>query len=507
MQQTKSREPGAGVQGHTPKLLYSQTFIPQAMPPLLGSLDMTSLFLLNVFWVTNVTPVTSGGSASFTYWIIAGCLFFIPCSLVINQLAALYPHAGSLYNWTYYALGPGWSFFVGVCAWLPVVLSMVNAAAALVACLQALNANWIALPWQQGLVILAVLAFVGVFSCQRTRTVQHVLNFAAGAMGLATLLIAGAALTWLAKGHPSMTNFADPTGWSIQLGPQSNLFLLGSVVLALMGSDMPLALGAEIKEKRVVGRHLTWGTILTLVGYVIFTCALLTVQGANAALNTVNPLLLLIATVNSVFGKALGDVMAICLLFYFLMIPVALNLCCARLLMVAALDQRISTRFARLNRHRVPTTALLAQVIIAGFFTCLMYFVAPAMTALGKPADLNSEVYNVLGASLSLVWLVSFMFPFIDAAVLYFRDRQTFRRLRVVPLPVLAISIVAGTLFCAAAVVSTLFNSFIPALIPNSTWWYVVGGAALVWIVMCAVGSMVTNSEANWEALLRNSAR
>jgi amino acid transporter len=475
------------------------------MPSLLGSIDLTSLFLLNVFWVTNVTPVTSGGPASFLYWGI-GALFFIPCSMVIAQLATLFPHAsGSIYTWTSHALGSKWGFFVGVCAWLPVVLSMVNAAAALVSCFQALNATWVTLPWQQGLVILAVLVFVGIFSCQRTRTVQHVLNVAAGGMLVATLLIAVAALTWLAR-HPSMTNFADPAGWRIQLGPQSNLFLLGSVVLALMGSDMPLALGAEIKEKRAITRHLTWGTFLTLGGYVIFTFALLVVQGANTALSTPNPLLLLIATVDRVFGKILGDVMALCLLFYFLMIPVALNLCCARLLLVASLDQRISARFARLNRHRVPVTALITQVLIAGFFTCLLYFVAPAMSVLGKPADLNSEVYNVLGASLLLVWAVSFMFPFLDLAVLYFRNRQVFLRACVVPLPILAVSVLLGTALCTATMVSTLFNSFIPSLIPNTTWWYVVGGATLVWIVISALGSMLTNSEANWEAL-RESAQ
>ena len=476
------------------------------MPPILGSLDLTSLFLLNVFWVTNITPITSGGPASFLYWSI-GAFFFIPCSLMIVQLATLLPTCpGGLYNWTYHALGPRWSFFVGVCAWLPVVLSMVNAAAAFVSCLQALNASWITLPWQQGLVIFAVLVFVGIFSCQRTRTVQNVLNVAAGVMCLATLLIAGASLVWLVGGHPSMTNFADPAGWRIQLGPQSNLFLLGSVVLALMGSDMPLALGAEIKTKQAIKRHLTWGTGLTLVGYLIFTFALLVVQGAHTAFNTTNPLLLLIATIDRVLGQAPGDVMALCLLFYFLMIPVGLNICCARFLMAAALDRRITARFARLNRHRVPTTALITQVLIAGLFTCFLYFVAPAMSVLGKPADLNSESYNVLGASLLLVWGVSFLFPFIDVAVLYFRGRQAFRRLRILPLPVLAISSIVGILLCAATIVSTLFNSFIPSLIPNATWWYIVGGAALVWIVIGALGSMITNSEANWEAL-RDSAR
>src|SRR3989442_8299034 len=117
---------------------------------------------------------------------------------------------------------------------------------------------------------------------------------------------------------------------------------------------MPLALGAEIKDRRAIPRHLTWGTLLTLGGYLVFTFALLAVQGANTASTTVNPMLLLLTTVQSVFGRAVGDMMAVCLLCYFLLIPVALNVCFARLFMVAAIDGRVSGRFAKLHRERVP---------------------------------------------------------------------------------------------------------------------------------------------------------
>lgn len=480
--------------------LVSETYVPQVMPPLLGTGDLTALFLLNVFWVTNITPIVAGGTASFTYWILTGLLFFIPCSLVMAQLAAVFPYTGSIYNWTYHALGPGWSFFVGVCAWLPGVLSIVNAAAAVVSCLQALNSDWIIPPWQQGLTILGVLAFTGFLSCQRTRTVQHILNVAVGGMGLATLLIILAAVGWVVKGHPSATNFADPSGWRIiTTGPQANLALLGSATLALLGSDMPLSMAGEIKKRKAITRHLTWGTTLTLAGYLIFTFALLLVQGANTAANTANPILLLISTVDGGLGKTLGNVMAICLLFYFLLIPAALNLCFARLLVVAAIDRRVSVRFAKLNRERVPVNALVAQILIAIFFTVLIYFLAPSISFLGKPADLNSEVYNVLGASLLLVWAVSFMFPFIDVAALYLRDQAAFRRKQIMPLPLLAFSVITGTVLCVVTIVITLFNSFIPTLIPNTTWWYVVGALAFVCLVFCAMGSMVTNSEALWE--------
>ncbi|GHO77184.1 hypothetical protein KSD_49550 [Ktedonobacter sp. SOSP1-85] len=359
------------------------------MPAVFGSVDMTGLFLLNVFWVTNVTPLAAGGAVSFTYWILCGLLFFVPCSLVMAQLAYLYPSVGGIYNWTYHILGSRWSFFVGLCAWLPGILSMINACAAIVSLLQAINGSWFPFPWQQGCVIGVLLLLTWTFSVQRTRVVQHVLNVAVGAMGFATLLMMVAIGVWLMRGHPSMTNVTDAAGWRLTLGPQGNLALLGSATLALLGSDMPLTLAGETKHRKTIPRHLTWGTLLTLGGYVIFTLGVLVIQGAGTAQQTVNPMALLVGTVDHVFGQAMGSIMAFCLLLYFLMIPVALNLCFSRFLVVAALHQQISVHFARLNRQRVPATALRNQVLIAIAFTALIYIAVPLFN-LKQSADLSS---------------------------------------------------------------------------------------------------------------------
>ena len=63
----------------SPASLSSETYPPRTLPAVLGAGDLTALFLLNVFWVTNVTPLAAGGNASFTYWLIGGLLFFVPC--------------------------------------------------------------------------------------------------------------------------------------------------------------------------------------------------------------------------------------------------------------------------------------------------------------------------------------------------------------------------------------------------------------------------------------------
>jgi len=181
--------------------------------------------------------------------------------------------------------------------------------------------------------------------------------------------------------------------------------------------------------------------------------------------------------------------------------------CFARLFLVAAIDGRVSVWFAKLNRNRVPIHALLTQIGIAAIFAAILYLLVPQVGLFGNPASFTSEAYNVLGASLLLVWAISFMFPFLDVAALFLRNRAVFRKLAVVPLPLLALSVVVGTFLCGTTIVMTLFNSFIPTLIPNATWWYVVGGITLIWLALCAIGSMVTNSQATWEQMAEIGAK
>ncbi len=377
---------------------------------------------------------------------------------------------------------------------------MITATVAVVSGLQALNASWLVAPWQQGLAIVLILCLCGWLSCQRTRVVQNVLNVAVGLMLAATVFVIIASVVWLTSGHASVTNFGDVSSYRvITSGPQSNLALLGSVILALMGSDMPLTLGGEVRSPKVRTRHLTWGTILTLGGYLIWTGALLLIQGVKGANSTINPLQLLIVTMDMVFHtKAPGSITAIILLFYFAMIPVALNICFARLLVTASADYRISMRFAQLNQHRVPVRALVVQIGVAIFFTLLIYFVVPLF---GNAVNLNSEAYNVIGASLLLVWAISFFFPFLDVAMLYLHNQKAFLAKLIVPPSIIFLCVFTGIFLCALTIITTLLNSFIPSLIPNGTWIWLIGAIALICLIICGAAAMLTSSEAGFEAI------
>lgn len=489
----------AAREGHAS--LPSESYVPQTMPRVVTTRGMIAFFVMTVFWSSNVTGVATGGTAGLTYWLIIALLFFAPCCVVVAQLGKLYPHEGSIYNWTYRALGEFASFFVGICAWLPGTLSLVSAAVVVVSCLQTFNNQWLTEVWQQGLVILVVVILAGIIAMQRTRVMQSITVFGAVVTMLFIAFMGLAGIFWLLKGHPSMTNFGDRTGWLLNLDFNTgNIYLLGTVTLALLGATMPLSMGGELEDRRSVGRHLLIGGAITIAGYLIVTFVLLVVQGAGAAQMAPNPIALLIATADAAFGKLGGNLAAVGVMCFFVIVAAVENVVSARLLMVAAIDRRIPTWLGRLSKVRVPANAIMLQTIFAVIYIVAAFFLVPLIDTFGSPAVINTKVYNVTAACLLVVWAISFLFPFIDVAVLYARDRAAFIQNLVVPVPVLFFCIIIGPLVCLATIGVTLYYSFVPSLIPNGlSWFIVVGGITLLIMIISAAASLVASSEAIWE--------
>ncbi len=485
--------------------LASEEYVVKAMPSIMGPLDMTTTYLVAIFFIVNAATAASGGAAAFTYLLLGGIAFFIPCVIATAQLGYMFPHEGSLYNWTHKTLGGYWSFFIGFCAWFPGVLVMVAGADIVMSFFQGLNNTWFVEPWQQGLVIIGVILFTGVLSLQRQRTVQNIVNVVVGLIFLAVLIIGIAAIVWLAKGHHSATNFADLHGWNIQWNPTTgNINLFGLITLAYLGTEVPLNMGGEIvgagtdetKGRGIVKRHLLWGTVLVFVGYGIATLALLITQGSSVG--SVGGFSL-VTTVDMALGKGMGDVVAVCIICFFVMVPVVYNCTFSRLLLVASIDQRLPMNVGKLNKNRIPANAIIFQTIVAVIFTALVFIVAPYVINLGKPTDLATEVYNISQASATLVWAISTAFFFINLAVLYYRDKAKFHSLRIFPMPVLVISSIVGPIACLLAIVDTLFIAWIPQ-IPNIYWFYIIGGVTAVCIIIAAIGSILATSEASWQS-------
>lgn len=480
------------------RALVSEEYAVKAMPAVLGTFDMTAVYLLIVFFVTNATTAAAGGAAAFTYLLLGGITFFIPSVIATAQLGTMFPHEGSLYNWTHRAFGGFWSFFSAFCAWFPGILVMISAGDVIVSFLQGLNSQWLADPREQGAVIIVVILAGGLIATQRLRVVQNIVNVAAVLTFLGVFFVGLAGVVWVVTRHPSATNFTNLANWNVNWkAGTGNINLFGLVTLAYLGVEGPLNMAGEIKEHRSIKQHLAWGTVLVFIGYLLATFALLVVEGpANASATPFS----LVSTVDTVLGKTIGNITAVCLMSFFVVTTAVYGYVYARLPFVAAVDQRLPIFMGRLNRHRVPANAIWMQVVFASIVTLFIFFVIPFAINLGKPADLSTEIYNVMLASSTLVWAFSTLVLFTNLAIFYFRDREFFNKRRIFPIPLLLTAIPLGAISCILAIADTLFYSW-TGLIDNTHWLLAIGAVTIVCIIIAVIGSMVASSEANWEGM------
>jgi glutamate:GABA antiporter len=479
--------------------LTSEDYVPRTMPTILGKFDMTATYVCALFLITNAVIVATGGTVSLIYLVLGGITFFIPCVIATAQLGVILPHEGSLYNWTYHALGSFWSFFIGVCFWLSGVLAIVLGANAFVTILQGLHHSWLTQPWQQGAVMLVLTAFGAYMGTRRFRMVQNFFNLIFCLTLIATALVGISAVVWLTRGHVSMTSFNHPGDWAID---SSSFALFGVISLNFIGASGPLNMGGELagRKERVIKSHLLWGTLIVFVCYFVTTLSVLIVRGP-AIMNAFVLPFEIVTTVDVVLGKLAGDIVVVCILCYCCIAVTFYTYSSARLLMAAGIDQRLPSLIGRLNKNRVPANASILQALVTAIITIVIFMGAPYIIALGTPANLATMFYTVNSAALTIVWTIATAFFFIDLVYLYMHDPRGFRRKRIFPMPIIWTSALIGFAACFLTIVDTLFNSWIPQMIGNGTWWYIVGGLTIFCLLVAAGASAYATGEADWEVL------
>ncbi|WP_069804166.1 APC family permease [Thermogemmatispora onikobensis] len=493
----EEESPAAQLATHPPsgRALPSEHYVERVMPPVLGTVDLTAIFFAAIFYLTNSATAATAGVVSFLYWLICGVAFFLPCVLSTAQLGLLFPYEGALYNWTYRTLGTFWGFFAAFCAWLPGILAFVSGFGTAITYLQGLHQGWLTAPWQQGAVLAFLIVIGTALTVQPLRVLQRVLNVTVGLLLLAVLLITVAAFVWLLTGHTSATTFGHLADW--QPGPD-NFVLFGFLIQSYLGTEVPLALAGEVRleqRRQAIRSHLRWGSLLVVASYLFTTLAVLVVRGPQGASDPVA----FISLVDQALGRIAGNATAVCLLCFFMIAPLIYNYTFARLLLVAAIDGHLPTGLARLNRARAPANAIYFQSAVALVFTALSYFVLPYLFPIGQPADLSTIIFTVSLAALTLVWLISIPFLFIDVLVAARRQPALFQEHRILPYPLFWLLALLGTLSCLLAIVDTLLNSWIPDLLTPTAWWLAVGGTTLACLTLGLLGSMVARGEASWE--------
>jgi amino acid transporter len=465
------------------------------LPQVLTTFDMVAIFVAIVLFITNAAVIQSAGSAAFGWWVIAFVLFLIPCAIVTGQLGAMFPGEGSIYLWTHKAFGPFWGFFAGFCAWWPGVLVMVATGTLTISFLGYVFPGLGSLSVQaQGGVIVVILVLAAILAVLRFRLTQNVVNIVFGWYGAAVALMFLAGIAYLAKGNAAATNPWDFAAWSpssehgLNLG---NWSFFGLAVLALLGVEVPLNMGVEIKDQRAVTRYRLWGSLAVMVAYLVATWAVMVSvpAGKSAGITAVAD------AVSIGLAQWLGKLVALMLAAAFFVITVVYNYSFARLIFVSGLDRRLPRAVSHVNAAKVPDVAVWIQTVLAAVFTLIAFVLVPI--AADKPADAQTEVYNVLQAAVTVIWCLSIVVLFIDVLVILRRYPQG-RRLA--HPAVFWIASIVGGLASLVGVIATLSGSWTPlisndagtlnvlgAQISYGTWFWLVGGIALASLVVGAL--------------------
>ena len=461
-------------------LLPSERIAPGLLPRVLTTFDMVAIFICIVLFISNSALMTGAGPAAYLYWLLGFVTFLIPGAIVTGQLGTLFPGEGSIYLWTHKALGDFAGFFAGFCAWFPGVLGLVATADGALTLLQHLNGAWLSQPWQEGCVIILIIALSAALALARLRLTQRIVNLVGLAYGGAILLAGIAGLLALLHQQVAPVNYA-PRDF---LPTPATFTFYGTVVLALLGVEVPLNLGVEIKEPRAVTRYLLWGSLVIMVAYLLGTFAVMTAvpladQSSPAAVAE---------AVRLGFGGTLGDVLGllVTLIFtgFFLLTTAVFNYSFARLLFVSGLDRRLPAALSRLNANRVPSVAVVVQSVLASLVAALIFLVAPLTLRLLRPADLTTIVYDVLQAALTVIWCVSMIFLFVDVVLIRRKYPEHFARKQLAPGRVFHLCLVLGVLASSAGVLVIFTNPWVNLL--SRRLWDL---ALLVLLLIAALGA------------------
>ncbi|QBD81523.1 APC family permease [Ktedonosporobacter rubrisoli] len=482
------------VHPHAP---HSETYIPRVLPGVLGNFDMTMNFVAVVFLVVNSIRVSSAGPVSIFYWFLGLICFFLPALLAVGQLGRMYPNEGSTYNWTYRGLGRFWSFFCTLLFWLPNPVGMVGVLSMAFYFLRGLNSGWFVEPWQQGVSIIGVIVFVAVFSLQRLRVIQNVVNIVVLLNIFSVALVGLAALIWLLGGHQPATDLASSRAWAIS--PQ-NMSMLGVVALAYLGLHVPAISGAETTSKFSPTRYLFWGSLIVVLSYVMVNLAVLLIEGPRVAI--LGPFAI-VDMADQVFGKTVGNIVAVINLAAYPVKCAITSSIFARLLMVASVDRFLPLGLCKLNHNRAPVNAILFQTLLALLFAAVIYFL-PYITPLLNPQTLSPVVASVCLAMLTLLWTLSTLVIFINLLVAYIRDRQKFHQCRKVPMPLIWLSMFIGPFVCVLALVVVFAASEAENVLTDMRWQLLVGGLTVICLILAFTASLLVTSEAAWQDQARN---
>ncbi len=474
-------------------ILRSERIAGGILPKVLNSFDMVAIFVAIVLWIPNAATVTGAGAVAFVYWGLGFITCLIPGAIVTGQLGLMFPGEGSIYVWTTKAFGNFVGFLGGFCAWWPGILVIISGGDLVVTYIQSLGGLYgqklLQDSGSQGLVIILLITISFLLSILRFRLTQNLVNIIFLIYGSVIVLIGIAGVVWLITVHKASSNLSFQSG---NLGLNgSNLTFYSTVILALLGIEVPLNMGVEIKDTRSITRYLLWGSVVVMAAYLIVTFG---VMIAVPTPDQTSSSALIEAIQNGFgkgFGKSLGLVLAtvanLFLIGYFVFVCAVYNYSYARLLFVSGLDRRLPIAISKINGNKVPWIAVLAQSALAALLAAFIFILAPYIIPQKDPnVSVSDTVSKILLAAATIFWSMSMIFLFIDVAALRRKFQGAFARVRLAPDWIFTLCAIVGTVANGVGIVFIFTNPWTNALSPRQ-WDILIVGITIIALIVAVV--------------------
>jgi glutamate:GABA antiporter len=481
-----------GFADQTKDKLPSEALVRGAFPAILHVNDLAVLAIVLILYISNTSLLTLAGAAAIPYWLIGFLTFLIPSAVITNKLAHMFPEQGAFYVWVFKALGPFWDSLLGFfCWWWPPVLLIMGAGTIVSAFVSGLGASfgqlWLADPWQQGVVVMMVLALTWVIASLPLRIAQWLIrNTLYCYLGVIALMGIATAF-WLLSGHPSQTDFSAK---QFQVGP-ANFTFYGSVILACLGIQLPLNMTREVRNQQesLIPRYLPRAIIVIVIGYLVAWLALAVILPQDPT----NPLnagfqgnigLIYYAAFGNSIGHLISVVSTLILVTFYIVSSGAYCLVQSRLVVMSALDRRLPAKLGKLNRNGVPLLANTVQISILAVLAVIVFFIIPIASKQGS--NFQILVYALIPASASVLWAISALALFVIGGVLVVRYQWLAQQVDGGSISLILACSIIGSLATLAACYLVFTGPWTP-LMTQGNWFFWV---ALIVLASLAVGAV-----------------
>jgi len=443
----------------------------------MGFWDVLFFNIATVLGPRWIAAAAHNGTSSISLWVLAAALFFVPMTLVINELSSRFPEEGGLYVWSKEAFGDfhgfvaGWAYWTYTIFYFPGLLLASSSMSAYV-----IGGKGVELAQNRtfllagSLLLLLVAVLLNIIGLNIGKWLQN----AGGVSTYIPLLILVGIATVLYLKNGSVTHFT----WANMM-PRWNwdtVNFWSQIAFAFTGLELVSAMSGEIRDpRRTLPRAALTAAALIAAMYIVGTFSLLslvpaaeadpksavfhaiTIGSAALKIGFVGILAALLVTVGNAGG--VGSTVA----------------GIARVPFVVGIDRYLPKAFGKIHpKWRTPYISILVQAILSA--TVLL---------LSQINETTRGAYQVVVDITIILYFIPFLYMFAAAIKLANRpDRKTNPQAVLVPGGRVGVWIACG-LATSVTLLSIVVSVFPPGDSSNRTLFVVkVMGTTIVAIAI-----------------------